>query len=529
MNKTKLLPGNKANTVLVVSLALSFGIGGWGIVAPEQMTKVCLGITGYALESLDWFFLAMCTGFLILSAFLAFGPYGHLKLGADDEEPEFSTISWLAMLFAGGMGAGLVFWGAAEPMYHYYSPPGMTGLTPEAARAAMVITNLHWGLHAWSIYAVCALVIAYFGFRKHEPSLISTPIRHAFGKSGSRQVRFWCNTADVIGVLAVIFGLAGSLTMGVLQVRAGLSEVFGTPDTHLVSIIILTLMTAMFLLSASTGVDKGIKILSNINMVIAILILLVVIFFGPTVFILQTFINTIGDYFSQLLDISFRLFPYEGLSDWTQSWTLTYFIWWLAWGPFVGIFIARISRGRTIREFCIGVILLPTLFSLLWFAAFGGTGLYIEMYGGGGIAELIFEDVTKALFALLGYFPFSAVLNVLAVFLIFIFLVTSADSGTFVVSMMTSKGDLNPSTAIKLTWGVLIAVISTAVLFSGSAEVAKAMGITGAVPFSLILCLQIVAFLRTIRQEETVKTLHQDQAKVLLHKREALQREGAQS
>jgi glycine betaine transporter len=296
-----------------------------------------------------------------------------------------------------------------------------------------------------------------------------------------------------------------------------LTEVFGVPDTHTVSIIILALMTVTFLLSASTGVDKGIKILSNINMIVAVSIMLIVIFFGPTVFIFQTFINTIGDYFSQLLDISFRMFPYEGLDDWTQGWTLTYFIWWLAWGPFVGIFIARISRGRTIRQFCIGVILLPTLFSMLWFSAFGGAGFYIEMYGGGGIAELIFEDVNRALFALLGYFPLSSVLNVLAIFLVFVFLVTSADSGTFVVSMMTSNGQLNPSTSLKLTWGVLIAVIAAAVLFSGSVTVAKAMAITGAVPFSLVLCLQVVAFLRTIRREESVTTLHEDQAEVLVH------------
>jgi glycine betaine transporter len=518
MDRPDAAPGRTTHTVLIISLALSLGIGTWGIIAPQQMTNFCTAITGFALESLDWFFLILCTGFVVLSAILALGPYGHLKLGADDEEPEFSTPSWLAMLFAGGMGAGLVFWGVAEPMYHYYSPPGGEGLTPAAARTAMVITNLHWGLHAWSIYAVCALVIAYFGFRKNEPSMISTPIRHSFGGSGSRQVRFWCNTADVIGVLAVIFGLAGSLTLGILQVRAGLGEIFGTPSTHTVSIIILGLLTVMYLLSASTGVDKGIKILSNINMAIAVLIMLVVLFFGPTAFLLQIFVNTVGDYFSQLLTISFKLFPYEGLSDWTHGWTLTYLIWWLAWGPFVGIFIARISRGRTIREFCIGVILLPTLFSLLWFSVFGGAGFYIEMYGGGGIAELILEDVNRALFALLDYFPLGIVWQTLALLLIFVFLVTSADSGTFVVSMMTTNGDLNPRTPLKLTWGLIIAAIAAAVLFSGSVEVAKAMAITGAVPFSLILCLQIVAFLRTIRQEEHVRTLHEDETDRLLRR-----------
>ena len=511
-------PDHRSKTVLYVSLLLAIGIGAWGIIAPEQMTEVCTSITNFALQSLDWFFLILCTGFVIFSAVMALGPYGHLKLGADDEEPEFSTASWLAMLFAGGMGAGLVFWGVAEPMYHYYSPPGMEGLTPEAARTAMVITNLHWGLHAWSIYAVCALVIAYFGFRKGEPSMISTPIRHAFGGKGGVQVRFWCNTADVVGVLAVIFGLAGSLTLGILQVRGGLTEIFGTPDTHFISMIILVLLTVMFLLSACTGVDKGIRILSNINMLIAVLLLLVVLFFGPTTFLLQIFVNTVGDYFSQILTISFKLFPYEDLSGWTHGWTLTYLIWWLAWGPFVGIFIARISRGRTIREFCIGVILLPTLFSLFWFAVFGGAGFYIEMFGGGGIAELIFEHVNKALFALLDYFPLGQIWQILALFLIFVFLVTSADSGTFVVTMMTTNGDLNPGTKLKLIWGIIIAVISAAVLFSGSVEVAKAMAITGAVPFSLILCLQIVAFLVTITQEERVKPLHEDDARELLRR-----------
>jgi len=355
-------------------------------------------------------------------------------------------------------------------------------------------------------------VIAYFGFRKGEPSMISTPIRHAFGGKGGVQVRFWCNTADVVGVLAVIFGLAGSLTLGILQVRGGLTEIFGTPDTHFISMIILVLLTVMFLLSACTGVDKGIRILSNINMLIAVLLLLVVLFFGPTTFLLQIFVNTVGDYFSQILTISFKLFPYEDLSGWTHGWTLTYLIWWLAWGPFVGIFIARISRGRTIREFCIGVILLPTLFSLFWFAVFGGAGFYIEMFGGGGIAELIFEDVNKALFALLDYFPLGQLWQILALFLIFVFLVTSADSGTFVVTMMTTNGDLNPRTPLKLAWGIIIAAIAAAVLFSGSVEVAKAMAITGAVPFSLILCLQIVAFMVTITQEERVKTVHEDEA-----------------
>ena len=489
----------KGYLVFFVSVFLCGTIGIWGIIAPNAMAGVALSMTSFALKSLDWFFLILCTGFLGLSIYMAFGPYSQIRLGKDEDRPEFSTISWLAMLFSAGMGAGLIFWGAAEPVFHYLAPPGMEGQTPEAARMAMIITNLHWGLHAWSIYAICALVVAYFSFRKETPSLISSPIRAEFG---CKHHGIWCHTADIIGVLAVIFGLAGSLTMGVLQVRAGLGEVFGVPATDSVSIAILVLMTTFFLISASTGLDKGIKILSNINMLIAILILLLIIFAGPTRFILEIFITSIGDYFSNLISMSFKLYPYKDLTSWTSGWTLTYLIWWLAWGPFVGIFIARISRGRTIREFMLGVVLIPTIFSILWFAAFGGTALYIEMFGGGGFANLVLEDVTSALFALFGWFPFAQLLSGLALILIFVFLVTSADSGTFVVSMMTSHGSLNPSIRFKLVWGVLIGMLTAGTLFTGSVTIAKAMAITGAIPFSLILILQIIAFLRAIRKEK---------------------------
>jgi glycine betaine transporter len=357
------------NTVFVVSMACSM-----------------LGFTNYSLTGISWAWLFICTTFLILSGYMAFGPYGHIRLGKDDEEPEFSTASWIAMLFAGGMGSGLLLWGPAEPMYHYISPPGMEGGTPAAARQALVITNLHWGLHAWAIYAVCALVIAYFTFRRNEPSMISTPIKALFGGAAGESIG---KVADILAVLSVVFGLAGSLAMGTLAVRSGA----------------FAILFVCYMLSATTGVDKGIKILSNVNMVIAILIMLMVLFAGPTRFLLETFIDSIGSYFSSLFTMSFKLFPFEDLGGWSAGWTLTYLIWWIAWGPFIGIFVARISRGRTIREFCIGVILVPTVFSMLWFAIFGGAGFYIEMFGGGGLKELIFEDATKALFAFLGYFP----------------------------------------------------------------------------------------------------------------------------
>lgn len=488
----------RVNVVFILALSVCLPIGVWGVADPEGVTGAALGFTSFVLLAASWWWLLLCTGLVALSAYLALGPYGSLRLGADDERPEFSTASWLSMLFAGGMGAGLLFWGVAEPVMHFEDPPNMPGGTPAAAREAMVITNLHWGFHAWSIYGVCTLVIAYFVFRRGEKPLISTPILALFEGRRPRQLAVG---ADVLGVIAVVFGLAGSLAMGALQVRSGLNSVFGIEKSDTVSLAILLALFVCYMLSASTGVDKGIRILSNLNVVLAILIMGFVLLAGPTSYILEIFIDTIGAYGSRFFSMSFHLFPYEGLSEWSAGWTLTYLIWWLAWGPFVGVFIARISRGRTIREFCAGVILMPTLVSILWFATFGGAAVYIELQGPGGLSELVSEDIAVALFAFFRFFPFSEVLAILALLLIFIFLVTSADSGTFVLSMMTSGGDLNPALSYKMVWGTLVAVITGATLFSGSVEVARAMAATGAIPFSFILVLQIVGLLRSLRED----------------------------
>jgi glycine betaine transporter len=486
------------NPVFLISVAICLPMGAWGVLSPEAMTRAAMGFTDFAMSGATWFWLLLCTGFVILATFLALGPYGRIRLGRDDERPEFSTGSWIAMLFAGGMGAGLLFWGVAEPITHFANPPVQNGGTPAAAREAMVLTNLHWGFHAWSIYGVCALVIAYFGFRKGQPTMISTPIHYALsGRAGQRTG----TAADILGVVAVVFGLAGSLSMGVLQLRSGLDAVLYMPPTHLTSLLILAVLFVCYMLSASTGVDKGIRILSNANVLLALGILVFVILFGPTLFILQTFIDTLGSYSAGLLERAFRLYPYEGREGWSVGWTITYLIWWLAWGPFVGVFIARISRGRTIREFCLGVIVVPTTFSILWFAAFGGSAFYIELFGPGGLAELVSADVSDALFAFFGFFSVGDLLSVLALVLIFIFLVTSADSGTFVLSMMTSDGDLNPQIGVKFVWGIIIAAITASTLFSGSVAVARSMAAVGAIPFAAVLILQIVGFLRELRRE----------------------------
>ena len=497
------------NVVMIVSMVLCAAIGLWGVFDPDAMTSAAGALVNYSLTALDWFFLLLCTFFVVFMVVIALSRYGDIKLGGDDEVPEFSTPSWVAMLFAAGMGSGLLFWGVAEPIYHFTSPPGMEGSTPEAARQAFVITNFHWGFHAWAIYGCCALVIAYSTFRLGLPSMISTPILVGFKNIFPRSVLNPIGSAaDILAVIAVIFGLAGSLAMGTLMVRSGMHSVFGTDGSStIISYIILAALTVCFLLSASTGVDKGIKILSNLNMIVAIIILLVVLFGGPTAYLFQVYVNSIGDYLIQFIPLSFKIYSFQPPASWNwfHGWTLTYLIWWLAWGPFVGIFIARISRGRTIREFVIFVVGVPTIVSMLWFAAFGGAAIHIELFGAGGLAEKVFADVSAALFAFFEYFPATVVLNFLTVCLIFIFLVTSADSGTFVISMMTSNGNLNPTTKVKLTWGLIIAAITLATLATGSVSVAKAMAITGAIPFSIIVMLQMAGFVRLIREDPQIK------------------------
>jgi glycine betaine transporter len=457
-------------------------------------------VTSTAFRALDWFFMALVSGFLVLCLWLAFGRYGSVRLGRDEDRPEFSTLSWLSMLFAAGMGVGLLFWGVAEPVTHYTGALGSEAGTPLAARRATVVTAFHWGLHAWAVYAVAALVLAYFGFRRGAPYLPGAPIRAAFG--GRRWVEPVAGLADALAVLAIAFGVAGSLGMGIFQLHTGLHVLWGVPlESTLVSVVILVALIISYTASASTSLDKGIRWLSNINMVLAVALLLFVLVAGPTAHLLRGFVTSVGDYTAALVGLSLRLYPYEQGREWLETWTLTYFVWWIAWAPFVGVFIARISRGRTIKEFVLGVLFVPTVFSLLWFSVFGGTGLAEEMYGDGGIARLVREDVSVALFSLFDRLPLSWLLSGTAIALVFIFLVTSVDSATFVLGMLTSRGSFDPPTRRKLAWGAILGLLGGALMLSGNIDVVRAVVVLGALPFALVLLLQIASLLRVFADE----------------------------
>lgn len=488
-------------SVFHIALALCGVAAVFGVLNPETLVASVTAITRYCLTAFDWAFLLSVTVFIGTCLFLAFGRFGQVKLGADADEPEFSLVSWITMLFAAGMGAGLLFWGVAEPLNHYMAPPPQReAMTPEAARWAMVVSNLHWGLHAWGIYAMGALVLGYYGFRRGYPLLASSPIVAVFpGRIG----RIIGRAADIVAVLAVVFGIAGSLGMGVTQIRSGMAELFGTPgDSPAIALGILAALAVSYMISASTALDKGIRFLSDLNMAVLVALMLFVLFMGPTAFILSTFVTSIGDYMSSVVALSFRLHPYSGENEWNHVWTLTYFIWWIAWAPFVGIFIARISRGRTIREFVLTVMVAPSLFSALWFSVMGGAGLHLEMFGQQGLGSLAVENPPQALYALLGYFPFAGVLSIVAMFLMFIFLVTSADSGSFVLGMMTTGGALNPPRSRKLLWGAVTAALAVAALFAtGGVHVMRAFAISGAIPFALIMIVHVGCLVVSLVQE----------------------------
>ncbi len=486
--------------VLAVTAPACLAVATLGVIAPSKLVGAATWITTTAFGSLDWFFMLATTTILVLSIYLAFSRFGGIRLSKNNEPPEFSTPSWLAMLFAAGMGTGIMFWGVAEPLTHFLGAPGSEPGTALAARRALVITGFHWGLHAWAIYSMAALSLAYFAFRHGASYMPSEPIRLTF-------CGWWVPAAslaaDSIAVLAVVFGVAGSLAMGIFQVKAGLAHMTGYGfESMTASMLILLALFVAYMASAATSLDKGIKWLSTINMTLAIALVGFVLFAGPTNHLLRNFVTSLGDYGVGVVRLSLRLFPYKDQQGWVEGWTLTYFIWWIAWAPFVGVFIARISRGRTVREFILGVLLVPTGFSLFWFAVFGGLGLFEELHGSGGLAVVVQGDFTQALFVLFERLPLTAVLSGVAVTLVFVFLVTSADSATFVLGMLSAKGNMNPPRSSKLIWGLALAFLATALIRANTIEAAKAVAILGAIPFTFILLIQIVGFLRALLTDE---------------------------
>lgn len=481
-------------SVVIISLFVL-----WGFIAPNNLAETASAALAFTTGSFGWFYLFAAFTFLVFAFYLAFGPYGKIKLGSDDDEPEFSYFTWFAMLFSAGMGIGLVFWGVAEPITHYIDPPLdlAEGQTPEAASYALRYSFFHWGLHPWAIYTIIGLALAYAQFRKGESGLISSTFRPLLGNRVEGPIG---KGIDTLSAIATAFGVATSLGLGTLQINGGLAHVLGVPNSIGVQMLIILIVTVLYMLSATTGLNKGIRYLSNLNLGLAVGLLLFVIIVGPTSFIFDAFTTTIGAYLGNIVQMSFRLTPFTQ-GTWVGAWTLFYWAWWIAWAPFVGTFIARVSKGRTIKEFVLGVLLVPTLFGAIWYSAFGGSALFFELFENKGIVDAVNADVTTALFITLEQFPLGMVLAGLGTLLIITFFITSADSATFVLGMLTSKGVLNPAVSTKIIWGILQSSIAAVLLWSGGLNGLQTASIVAALPFAVIMVLMVVSLSKSLNEE----------------------------
>lgn len=451
---------------LIISAGCILMIVLWGIFSPASLSVFFNTALAGITKNFGWLYLWIVLGLVLFSFFLALSRYGGLKLGNEDDEPEFSMVAWFSMLFAAGMGIGLVFWGVAEPISHYtIAPPGVQSGSAEAANAGMRYAFFHWGLHPWAVYSVVALVIAFFQYRRQGTALISESI----DSLPWAWIRRMSGLFNVLAVIATAFGVAASLGMGALQINSGLYAVFGLSVNNTSQVVIILVTTSLFITSAVTGVTKGIKILSSLNMIVALVLALFIFIIGPTVAIIDTLTNTLGSYLSEFIRMSLRMTPFRE-SQWVGGWTIFYWAWWISWSPFVGVFIARVSRGRTIREFIIGTVVAPSLAAFIWFSVFGGTALYMEIWQHVPIAAAVKLDPSTALFTMFNAMPFGLFMSIIATLLVLVFFVTSGDSAMLVLGIMSTGGNLDPSAKVKTIWGVLIAGIAISLLLAGGVK-----------------------------------------------------------
>ena len=485
---TSVFTGAVIFTLTVVLIALFF---------PSHFESATGGIKDYITQNFGWFYLLLVGAIVAFCIFIICSPASQIRLGDPDSRPEYTKLSWLSMLFSAGMGIGLIFFGAAEPLSHFavsspIAPPG----SKQALADSLKYTFFHWGIHAWAVYGIIALSLAYFKFRKKEKSLLSVTLKPLFG---SQTETLPGKMIDGLTIFVTAIGVAASLGFGAVQISGGLSYLFGIPNTATVQVMIILICTACFVASALSGIGKGVKILSNLNIILAIGLMALIIVLGPSTLFMNSFVGTIGMYLNDFLRMSFRTASlYPTRQEWIQNWTIFYWAWWISWAPFVGIFIAQISKGRTIREFLIHVLLVPTIFSFLWFSVFGTAATQASL-SDGTIAGMATETV---LFGVFNQYPYGLYLSLLAVFLIFTFFITSADSATYVLSMLSEDGSRFPHNNVKVIWGLIISSIAGILLVAGGLPALQNIVIISALPFSFVIILMIIALYKEIHHEK---------------------------
>lgn len=477
---------------VVVALALVAGL------APQSFEAVSKALLAAVIQNAGWLYLLIVFLTLVFLIYLAFGATGRLRIGGIDAEPEFSTATWLAMLFAAGMGIGLVFWGAAEPISHVITPPeGLPPKTPQAARAAMRYTFFHWGLHPWAIYALMGLAIAWFQYNRNGRGLISDLLQPLIG---DRHLGWMGKLVNIVAVVATAIGVATTLGFGTMQISAGMGRVFGLPTGVGAQLAVIGTCFVLYMLSSLSGVERGIKWLSSFNLALTGVLLLAVALLGPTGFIFDTFTTSLGSYLDNLVQMSLRLAPFSA-STWVADWTIFYWAWWISWSPFVGAFIARVSYGRTVREFVFGVVIAPSLIGFAWFSVFGGTALWGQIFGGIDMGAALAAGYETVLFRMYDALPLSLLLSALSILLLVIFFVTSADSAVLILGSMSSEEAGDPSLGKRLAWGIAIALIAAAMLIAGGLSALQTLITVAALPFALLMVAVMVGLNRVLGKE----------------------------
>jgi choline/glycine/proline betaine transport protein len=488
--------------VFFISAGLIIAVCLYGALFSEHASLVFSDLQSWLLTNLGWLYMGSVAGFFMLVIYLAFSRFAHLRLGADDSEPEYSYGSWFAMLFSAGMGIGLMFFGVSEPMTHFLEPPVGEGGTIDAARNAMQVTFFHWGLHAWAIYIIIGLALAYFSFRHDLPLTLRSAL---YPVIGDKIYGKWGNAVDIFAILGTMFGVATSLGIGVMQVNAGLNYLFGLPVSIMVQVALIAAITCAATVSVVAGLDAGIRRLSELNLVLALLLMVFVLVAGPTVMLLSSLIQNIGMYLSGLVDMTFRIYAYEP-NEWIGNWTLFYWAWWISWSPFVGMFIARISRGRTIREFILGVLLVPSGFTFLWLTIFGNSGLWLEMHeAGAGLATAVQTNMPTAIFVLLDQLPLTGITSALATMLIVTFFVTSSDSGSLVIDIISSGGAENPPVWQRIFWAVSEGAVAATLLVAGGLAALQTAAISSALPLIIVMFLVCYGLMKALHAEPSVR------------------------
>ena len=496
--------GRLDKVVFGVTAALAVGFLVWGFVDTGSLGSASDKALGWTMHTMGWLFVLVATAFVVFVIWLAMGRFGDITLGNDGEKPEFRTVSWIAMMFSAGMGIGLMFYGVSEPLSHFVTPP--PGTSPEnageAVQTAMATTLFHWTLHPWAIYAVVGIAIAYGTFRKGRPQLISAAFTSLIGKRRADGPAG--RVIDMLAIFATLFGSAASLGLGALQIGSGLEIVGGIGKVgNGVLVGVIAVLTAAFIASAISGVEKGIQWLSNINMVLAIALALFVFVVGPTVFMLDLIPTSVGSYFQDLASMSARTEASGGdaMSDWLSSWTVFYWAWWVSWTPFVGMFIARISRGRTIRQFVTGVLLVPSLVSLVWFSVFGGAAIHIQK---GGVDLGGKSTPESQLFGMLDQLPWATLTSVVVMLLVAIFFVSGADAASIVMGTLSERGALEPSRWVVVFWGVATGGVAAVMLLIGDKDALTGLQnitIVAALPFVVVMVALAAALVKDLRQD----------------------------